>query len=73
MEEVVKRPWAVRVEGMDPDGNPVVIETDALYARALQHEIDHLDGILFPDRISALKRRMLMKKGKKQQAEAAEG
>lgn len=73
MEEVVTRPWAVRVEGMDPDGNPVVIEADALYARALQHEIDHLDGILFPDRISALKRRMLMKKWKKQQAEAAEG
>jgi len=72
MEEVVKRPWAVRVEGMDPDGKPVAIETDALYARALQHEIDHLDGILFPDRISALKRRMLMKKWKKQQAEAAD-
>jgi len=71
MEEVVTRPWAVRVEGMDPEGNPVVIEAEELYSRALQHEIDHLDGVLFPDRISALKRRMLMKKWKKQQAEEA--
>ena len=71
MEEVVTRPWAVRVEGVDPEGNPVVIEADDLYSRVLQHEIDHLDGILFPDRVSALKRRMLMKKWKKQQAEEA--
>ena len=70
MEEVVTRPWSIRVEGFDPDGNEVHIEADELFARALQHEIDHLDGILFPDRISALKRRMLMKKWKKQQAEA---
>jgi len=69
MEEVVTRPWSVRVEGFDPDGNEVSIEADELFARALQHEIDHLDGILFPDRISALKRRMLLKKWKKQQAE----
>ena len=70
LEEVVERPWEVRVEGFDPDGNPVTIEADELFSRALQHEIDHLDGVLFPDRISALKRRMLMKKWKKQQAEA---
>lgn len=68
LEEVVERPWAVRVEGFDPDGKPVSIEADELYSRALQHEIDHLDGILFTDRISPLKRRMLMKKWKKQQA-----
>jgi len=70
MEEVVTRPWSIRVEGFDPHGNEVHLEADELFARALQHEIDHLDGILFPDRISALKRRMLMKKWKKQQAEA---
>jgi peptide deformylase len=69
LEEVVERPWAVRIEGRDPEGNEVVIEADELYSRALQHEIDHLDGILFPDRVSPLKRRMLMKKWKKQQAE----
>ena len=72
MEEVVTRPWAVRVEGVDPEGNPVFIEAEELYSRALQHEIDHLDGVLFPDRLSALKRRMMMKKWKKQQAEEAE-
>ena len=69
LEEVVSRSWAVRVEGRDPDGNEVVIEADELFARALQHEIDHLDGILFPDRVSPLKRRMLLKKWKKLQAE----
>jgi peptide deformylase len=68
MEEVVQRPRAVRIEGYDPEGNEVVVEADELYSRALQHEIDHLDGILFPDRISPLKRRMLLKKWKKQQA-----
>jgi peptide deformylase len=71
MEEIVTRPWAVQVEGWDPDGDPVVIEADDLFSRALQHEIDHLDGILFPDRISPLKRRMFMKKWKKQLAETA--
>jgi peptide deformylase len=69
LEEVVERPWAVRVEGFDPEGQPVTIEADDLLSRALQHEIDHLDGVLFPDRVSPLKRRMLLKKWKKIQAE----
>jgi peptide deformylase len=69
LEEVVQRPAEVRVEGFDPDGNPLSYEADDLFARALQHEIDHLDGILFLDRVSALKRRMLMKKWKKQSEE----
>jgi len=69
MEEVVQRPYAVEIEGFDPKGRPMTIEAEELFARALQHEIDHLDGILFIDRVSALKRRMLMKKWKKQQAE----
>ena len=47
MEEVVERPWAVVVEALDPEGKEVRIEADDLLARALQHEIDHLDGILF--------------------------
>ena len=65
LEEVVERPAEVRVEAQDPDGKPVTIEADELLARALQHEIDHLDGILFLDRVSGLKRRMLLKKWKK--------
>lgn len=70
LDELVTRPWQIEVRGFDPEGNDVTIVADDLMSRALQHEIDHLDGILFIDRISALKRRMLVKKFKKQQAEA---
>jgi len=69
LEEVVRRPSEVRVEGFDPDGEPFAIEADDLFGRALQHEIDHLDGVLFLDRVSPLKRKMLMKKWKKLEAE----
>lgn len=65
LEEVVERPAAVRVEGFDPGGEPLSIEADELFARALQHEIDHVDGVLFLDRVTPLKRRMLLKKWKK--------
>ena len=64
LEEVVERPAEVRVEGVDPHGKPVSIEADELLARALQHEIDHLDGVLFLDRV-----KMLLKKWKKQSEE----
>lgn len=70
LEEVVQRSIAVRVEGQDPEGNDIVVEADELFARALQHEIDHVDGILFVDRVSPLKRRMLLKKWKKLKLEA---
>ena len=46
------RPDQVRVKGKDLDGNDVEVEADGLLARALCHEIDHLDGVLFFDRIS---------------------
>lgn len=72
LEELVERPWAVRVEARDPDGGKISIEVEDLFSRALQHEIDHLDGVLFPDRVSPLKRRMLLKKWKKLRAERAE-
>ena len=55
----VKRPENIVVEGLDARGESVHIETDGLLARVLQHEIDHLNGILFIDRISGLKRRLL--------------
>jgi len=70
LEEIVARPWAVQVRGFDPEGNEVEIEADDLMARALQHEIDHLDGVLFLDRVGPLQRRMLIKKWKKLQSEA---
>ena len=69
LEEVVERPRSVRVEGFDPAGNPVSLAAADLLARALQHEIDHLEGILFLDRVSPIKRRMLLKKWKKLQEE----
>lgn len=71
VEEVVERPWGVRVEGFDPEGKPVAVEAEALLGRALQHEVDHLEGILFIDRLSPLKRKLLVKKWKKSQAEDA--
>ncbi|MBW3534952.1 MAG: peptide deformylase [Gemmatimonadetes bacterium] len=69
LEEVVERSRTVCVEGLDPGGRPVSLQADDLLARALQHEIDHLEGILFLDRVSPIKRRMLLKKWKKLQEE----
>jgi peptide deformylase len=63
---VVERPYAVVVEGVDRAGNPLRIEADAMLARCLLHEIDHLDGVLFIDRMSPLKRNMLLRKYRKQ-------
>lgn len=65
LEEIVERPARVVVEALDPEGEPIRIEGDELFGRALQHEIDHLDGVLFLDRVSPLKRKMLMKKWRK--------
>jgi peptide deformylase len=61
----VERSQKVRVRGLDLDGNEVIEEAEDLRAVCFQHEIDHLDGILFIDRISRLKRSMYAKKRKK--------
>jgi peptide deformylase len=61
----VKRADRILVEGLDRDGNPQRIEADGLLAIVLQHEIDHLNGTLFIDHISALKRQMYERKIKK--------
>jgi len=63
--EVVNRPARVVVEGLTPEGEPVRVEAEGLYARALQHEIDHLDGVLFVDHLTPLKRRLLLKRYRK--------
>lgn len=47
----VVRPAEVTVEGLDEQGEPIRIHADDLLARVFQHEIDHLDGVLFPDRL----------------------
>ena len=62
---VVDRPLRVVVEGVDRAGKPLRIEADGMLARCLQHEIDHLDGVLFVDRLSPLKRRMVLAKWRK--------
>jgi len=61
----VKRAWRVVVEARDLEGNPLTIEVEDFPARVLQHEIDHLNGILFIDRIGPLKRALYKKKLKK--------
>ncbi len=57
----VQRPFTVIVEATDLDGKRRRIEGSGLLARAIQHEIDHLDGILFLDRVGPIKRRLLMR------------
>ncbi|RJP77233.1 MAG: peptide deformylase [Desulfobacteraceae bacterium] len=62
----VKRAEFAVVTGLDLQGNPVKIEAQGLLSVILQHEIDHLNGILFIDRISSLKRSIYKRKIKKQ-------
>ena len=50
----VRRATRIRVEARTPEGNPVSVESEAFEARCLQHEIDHLDGLLFLDRVDSL-------------------
>lgn len=61
----VTRPARVRVTYQDEKGTAREIEADGLLARCLQHEIDHLDGVLFVDHLSKLKRDMILRKTQK--------
>jgi peptide deformylase len=63
----VTRPAIVRVRYLDQTGAKREIEAEGLLAACLQHEIDHLDGVLFVDHISALKRNMILRKLAKEQ------
>jgi len=58
----VTRPARVKVRYFDLEGAKKEIEAEGLLSACLQHEIDHLDGILFTDHLSALKRNMIMRK-----------
>lgn len=58
----VERPAIVTVKWLDRDGKEQITEADGLLATCLQHEIDHLNGVLFIDHISRLKRDMVIKK-----------
>jgi len=64
--EEVERPARIRARFLDRDGEPREIEAEGLLATALQHEIDHLNGVLFIDHISRLKRDRVIKKFVKQ-------
>ena len=64
--EEVERPQRVRARYLDRDGKPQEIEADGVLATCLQHEIDHLNGVLFIDHISKLKRARVIKKFVKQ-------
>ena len=61
----VERPAKVRVRFMDLDGKMQEEDADGLFATCIQHEIDHLNGVLFIDYLSKLKREMVVKKFKK--------
>ena len=58
----VKRPAKIRVAFTDQDNQTKEVEADGLLAACIQHEMDHLDGILFVDHLSRLKRNMILKK-----------
>jgi len=62
---MVRRAATVTVEALDQEGKPLRIDADGLLAVCLQHEIDHLDGVLFIDHISRLKRAMYDKRVKR--------
>jgi peptide deformylase len=66
VNEKVARPYRVRVKGLDLEGREMSVEGEDMLARALCHEIDHLDGKLFIDRLSPLKRALVKKKLRKQ-------
>lgn len=58
----VTRPRKIRVKYLDKTGKAQEIEAEELLSQCIQHEIDHLDGVLFTDHISALKRGIIMRK-----------
>lgn len=56
-----KRAWYAKVEGVDLDGEKVVVEGEELMGRCLQHEMDHLDGMLYIDRLDKVNRKKAMR------------
>jgi peptide deformylase len=62
----VERPGAVRVAYLDREGKPQEVDLEGIWATIVQHEVDHLNGVLFIDYLSRLKRDMIVKKFTKQ-------
>jgi peptide deformylase len=67
ISEEIKRANHVRVRALDVNGKPFDLEAEGLLAVAIQHENDHLDGVLMIDKVSALKKRMMSRKLAKRQ------
>lgn len=67
----VTRPVRIRVRYLDEKNQPQEIEADGMLATCIQHEIDHLNGVLFVDYLSILKRNILLKKVQKMQKATA--
>jgi peptide deformylase len=70
--EEVERPARCRIKFLDYQGQPQVLDAEGLLATCIQHEMDHLEGVLFIDHLSRLKRDRILKKLKKEQRLAAE-
>lgn len=70
--EEVERPAKCRVKYLDYNGETQTLDAEGLLATCIQHEMDHLEGVLFIDRLSRLKRDRILKKIKKEQRLAAE-
>ncbi|MFA4993903.1 MAG: peptide deformylase [Bdellovibrionales bacterium] len=69
----VKRPKRIRMAYVDQHGKKQELEAEDLLSQCIQHEIDHLDGILFIDHISKLKRDMILRKIEKERKEQEDG
>jgi peptide deformylase len=70
--DFIDRAAVIRVRAFDPDGNPFELDAEGMLAVCIQHEMDHLDGKLFVDYLSELKRERLKKKAVKKAKRAAE-
>jgi peptide deformylase len=66
----VTRPERIVLEALDREGQPFRLEAEGLVARAVQHEVDHLDGILFLDHLSLMRRRLLLARWKREHGDA---
>ena len=68
---VARAEW-VRLEAQDEEGQPVTVETKGLYARVIQHEMDHLDGVLILDRTTKEQRKEAIRTMREREREEAE-
>ncbi len=72
VSEDIKRAGTITVRALDRDGKPFELEADGLLAVAIQHENDHLDGVLMIDRMGVLKKRIVHRKMQKRALEASD-